>query len=250
MAPLNGRPLVIAHRGNSAGAPEQTLAAFEQAVELGADMIEADVRRSRDGRLVLVHDAKLDRTTDGHGPVAETRFDELRRLDAGSWFDQKFAGQRIPTLDELFELAHAGRIGLCLEVKGDTVEDYISIAEEVAREIARRDRLHLDVLASFDHRCLALAVSAVPGLRAAPDRLPERGPADGAALVEQATAVGATIIQHHHEDLTRPAVDETHRAGVDVWAWPPETASEIERAITLGADALMGDDVALIVSAL
>jgi glycerophosphoryl diester phosphodiesterase len=244
-------PLVIAHRGNSAAAPEQTLAAFEQAVELGADMIEADVRRSSDGRLVLLHDATLDRTTNGHGRVDAATFDDLRRLDAGAWFDVgQFAGQRIPALDELFELAEAEGIGLCLEVKGDTAEDHASVAQEVARELGRRDRLDADVLASFDHRCLALAAAAVPGLRSAPDRLPERGLADGRALVEQAEAIGARIIQHHHEDLTGAAVDEAHRAGVALWAWPPETAREIERVAKMGVDAVMGDDVALIVSAL
>jgi glycerophosphoryl diester phosphodiesterase len=250
VARLNARPLVIAHRGNSAGAPEQTLAAFGQAVELGADMIEADVRRSRDGRLVLMHDALLDRTTSGHGRVDAATLDELRRLDAGEWFDARYAGQGIPTLDELFELAQSGGVGLCLEAKGETAEEHASVAQAIAHEIVRRGRLAVDVLASFDHRCLGAAAVAVPGLRLAPDRLPERGPAHGHALVEQAAAVGAEIIQVHHDDLTRAAVDEAHRAGVAVWPWPPETAFEIERVLALGADAVMGDDVALIVSTL
>jgi len=101
VAALTRRPLVIAHRGESATAPEQTLVAFELAAELGADMIEADVRRTPDGRLVLLHDALLDRTTDGRGPLSALSFDELRQLDAGSWFSPRFAGERIPLLDEL-----------------------------------------------------------------------------------------------------------------------------------------------------
>ncbi len=242
MAQLSGRPLVIGHRGHSAGAPEQTLAAFEQAVEFGADMIEVDVRRSRDGRLVLMHDPLLDRTTNGHGLVGAAAFDELRRLDAGSWFDARFAAQRIPALDELFELAEAAGIGLCLEAKGDTPEDHVSIA----REIERRDRLAVDVLASFSHSSLVIAAGVVPGLRTAPDRLPERGPAPGAALVEQAGAAGGAIIQVYHEDLTGEAVAEAHDAGIKVWAWPPRTQVDVERLLGFGVDAVMGDDVLLI----
>ena len=245
-----GRPLVIAHRGDSAAAPEQTLAAFELAVELGADMIEADIRRSRDGRLVMLHDAAVDRTTDGHGRVDRLSFAELRRLDAGSWFGPRFAGQRIPSLDELFELAGGAGIGLCLEAKGESREEHESIAMEVASEIGRRGRLGIDVLASFDHDALAAAAAAVPGLRCAPDRLPERGHVDGEELAGQAEAIGANIMQHHHEDLTPAVVAALHRAGIAVWAWPPETTEEIQRVLELGVDAVMGDDVALIRSAL
>jgi glycerophosphoryl diester phosphodiesterase len=226
------------------------MAAFVLAVELGADLIEADVRRTRDGRLVLLHDADVDRTTDGHGPVSGLSFGELSRLDAGSWFGPRFAGERIPTLEEIFELADGSGIGLCLEAKGSSPAEHASVATEVAREIERRGRLDVDVLASFDHPCLALATAEVPGLRCAPDRLPERGPAAGAALVEQATAIGATIIQVHHADLTGGAVDQAHESGIAVWAWPPESAQEIERAAGMGADAVMGDDVGLIRSTL
>jgi glycerophosphoryl diester phosphodiesterase len=240
------RPLVIGHRGDSAGAPEQTLAAFERAIELGADMIEADVRRSGDGRLVLLHDATVDRTTDGHGPVAELAWADLRELDAGGWFSPRFAGERVPSLHELFELAGRAGIGLCLEAKGASPAEAASIALAVARELGGRGRLGIDVLASFDHDALAAAVDAVPGLRCAPDRLPERGPADGPALVAQAAAARAAIIQHHHEDLTAEAVAEAHGAGIEVWAWPPGTRLEIERVLRLGVDAVMGDDVAAI----
>ena len=88
----------------------------------------------------------------------------------------------------------------------------------------------------------------MPGLRVAPDRLPERGPADGRALVAQAAAAGARIIQHHHEDLDREAVARAHEAGVEVWAWPLVEVADIERMLALGVDGIMGDDVAAIYS--
>jgi glycerophosphoryl diester phosphodiesterase len=111
--------MVIAHRGDSRTCPEQTIAAYTQAAERGAEMIEADVHRTRDGRLIMLHDATLDRTTSGSGPVAAIDHVELRTLDAGSWFSPDFAGERVPTLDELFDLAQRFDIALCLEVKSE-----------------------------------------------------------------------------------------------------------------------------------
>ena len=240
---------MIGHRGDPSGAPEQTLAAYERAVRLGADLIEADVRRTSDGRLVMLHDATVDRTTDGSGPVAALTFEQVRRLDAGGWFAPGFAGARVPSLEELFELAERGRIGLCLEAKGETAAERESLACAVAREIERRGRLEQDALASFDHEALAAAARAVPGVRLAPERLPERGASDPGAVVEQARALGAPIVQHHHADLTAETVAATHGAGCAIWAWPPTTSAELERALALGADAVMGDDVGAAVAA-
>jgi glycerophosphoryl diester phosphodiesterase len=243
------RPLVIAHRGESAHAPEQTLAAFERAAALGADLIEVDVRRTRDGRLVLMHDANVARTTDGEGLVGTLTLAELRELDAGAWFGDRFAGERIPTLEEAFDLAERDGVALCLEAKGESPAEYESVACAVAREIAARGRLEHDVLASFDHGALGVAAHAVRGLRTAPDRLPERGPSNAREVVEQAETIGAQIIQHHHLDLTAETVELAHAAGVAVWAWPPETAADIARMLELHVDGVMGDDVAAIASA-
>lgn len=263
------RPLIIAHRGHSVGAPEQTLAAYRAASMLGADMIEVDVRRTKDGELVMMHDATVERTTsptagfrevreggdgsatgdgraDGRGRVAALTFAELRRLDAGSWFSQAFAGERVPSLEEVFTLADEEDVALCLEVKGETLGESGSLAVEVARRIADRDRLERDCLASFDHAALATARSATPGLRTAPDRLPERGPSSGPTLVAQARRIGAEIIQHHHADLTGDVVAEVHAQGLAIWAWPTTAPEDIERALGLGVDGLMGDDVAAI----
>src|SRR3990172_7158952 len=88
--------LNIAHRGASALAPENTMAAFEKAVELGADVIELDLHMSRDGELVVIHDDTLDRTTDGRGVVHELNLKDLKRLDAGRWVGKEFAGERSP----------------------------------------------------------------------------------------------------------------------------------------------------------
>jgi glycerophosphoryl diester phosphodiesterase len=109
--------LVIAHRGASGNAPENTLAAFRKAVALGATFIETDLQLSRDARFVAIHDATVNRTTSGHGAVHEMTLADLRKLDAGSWFGSEFAGERIPTLEEIFEFSKKHDIVFYLEIK-------------------------------------------------------------------------------------------------------------------------------------
>jgi glycerophosphoryl diester phosphodiesterase len=108
--------LVLGHRGALRHVPENTLAAFEFARRMGADGIETDVRVTRDGVPIALHDPTVDRTTDGTGAVRRIPWSELGRLDAGSWFGPEFAGQRIPRIGDLLD-EYAGRIYLCLEVK-------------------------------------------------------------------------------------------------------------------------------------
>lgn len=112
---------VIAHRGASKDAPENTLSAFALAIKQGADMIELDIRLSRDGQIVVFHDKLLARTSNGEGKLDQLTLAELKRLDAGSWFDaQQFAGETIPTLREVLELC-AGHIMLNIEIKKDAI---------------------------------------------------------------------------------------------------------------------------------
>jgi glycerophosphoryl diester phosphodiesterase len=242
--------LVIAHRGHKVGAPEQTMAAFELALDLGATMLECDVRFTRDRVPVMLHDRRLERTTNGHGDVDAMDWAEVARLDAGGWFDRRFANARVPRLADMFALAEARGIALCIEAKGETDAVMAETTLFAAREVARRGRLDIDVVASFDHRALAAAARAVPGLRTAPDRLPERGLSTAADLIAQANAAGATIIQHYFEDLDASVVAEVQAAGIEVWAWPPANLEEARFAYASGAHGLMGDDVAAIVAVL
>ncbi len=244
------RQRVIAHRGHKTEAPEQTIAAYRLAVELGAEMIEADVQLSRDGVLVMMHDLTLERTTSGRGRVAELDWAEIATLDAGSWFDARFAGERVPRLDELFALADEAGIALCLEAKGATSADHLVVALRIGEELKRRGRLERDAVASFEHGALGEAAARIPGLRTAPDRLPERGPSTAGELLAQARAVGAPVIQHHFADLVPEVVAEVQAAGVEVWAWPPTTAAEVAQAVASGAAGVMGDDVRVIAAAL
>ncbi len=223
------------------------MAAFRRAVVLGAEMIEADIRSTADGRLVALHDATVDRTTDGTGSVGRMRFEELRRLDAGAYFHPRFAGEHVPALDELFALADQTGVSLCLEAKGDRPGEAREVALAIAGWIARAADPRRHVLAGFDHNALAAAHAMYPGTTLAPDRFPERGSVSSAALVAQAAGLGAPIIQHHWADLRPELVRDVHAAGVAIWAWPPTLPTDIEAAWAKGADALMGDDVKAIV---
>ena len=109
--------LIIAHRGASEYAPENTFAAYDKALDLGINHVELDVHFSRDGHIVVIHDDTLDRTTDGSGPVADLTLAELRELDAGSWFGAEYAWERIRSLAELFE-RYKGRLHFHIEIKG------------------------------------------------------------------------------------------------------------------------------------
>jgi len=119
------RVVVISHRGEHLHHPENTIPAFEEAIRLGADFIEVDVRTSGDGKLVLSHDATVDRMTNGKGKVAEMTFDQLEALDAGIKIGAEFAGTKIPAFDQVLELAR-GKIGIYVDVKSVSAEDLVS----------------------------------------------------------------------------------------------------------------------------
>jgi glycerophosphoryl diester phosphodiesterase len=146
------RPLIFAHRGASHDAPENTMAAFLLAAELGADGIEFDVQLARDGEVVVIHDFSLESTTDGHGRVANKALDELKRLDAGSWLGPESAGQRIPTLQEVVEgVGH--RLLLNIELKTTSLRAKDLVAE-VVRSVEDHNLLDRVVVSSFNHLVL------------------------------------------------------------------------------------------------
>lgn len=238
-------PLIVAHRGQRATRPEQTIEAYRTAIDLGCEAIECDVQRTRDGRLVMLHDLTLDRTTNGRGPIANRDWEDVRGLDAGSWFDPAWGDCRIPTLDETLELAIAAGVPLCIEIKG-TRHETPATAVAVARRLRDGGLLDRMFVSSFDHAALAAGTARVGPLLLAPERLPEHGPADAAAAVAQATALGATVLQHRWEDLTVEVVAALHEAGVAVWAWPVDSQAAIDHSVAVGADGIIGDDVELL----
>ncbi|MHA1566430.1 MAG: glycerophosphodiester phosphodiesterase family protein [Alphaproteobacteria bacterium] len=129
MTVTQGQPVaMVCHRGANRLAPENTLASARAAFDLGAAYVEIDVRQSSDGELVVFHDATVDRTTDGRGPVVEKAMADIEKLDAGSWFDVAFAGERVPKLAEVLDLAK-GRGGLYIEIKDADVADVVEMTQ-------------------------------------------------------------------------------------------------------------------------
>jgi glycerophosphoryl diester phosphodiesterase len=126
----SGGPFIIAHRGGSLEAPENTLASFKHAVDVGAKFVELDVQMSSDGVLVIIHDETLDRTTTGSGPVGDLTFDELRELDAGVKKGDEWKGEKIPTLREVLDLCVGEGVGVVIELKSPDL--YTGMVEKVA----------------------------------------------------------------------------------------------------------------------
>lgn len=145
----------IAHRGASAYYPENTLAAFEAAIELGADMIEFDVQLSKCGEVVVFHDEKLSRCTDGKGRLSDHHLHELKKLDAGCWFGNKFKGVTIPTLHEALEFCR-GKIAVNIEIKTEAVTDRVAggIEEKSLKIVAQSGMENHVVFSSFDPRAI------------------------------------------------------------------------------------------------
>ena len=147
-----GRTLVFGHRGAMAGAPMNTLAAFQLAVEQGADGIELDVHLSKDGQIVVLHDFAVDATTNGQGDITDMTLSELKQLDAGLWFSAEFAGERIPTLDEVFE-GFAHKLYFNVELKSRFDERH-ALEAAVADCIRRHKLTEQTIVSSFDARLL------------------------------------------------------------------------------------------------
>ena len=153
-------PLVIAHRGARSLAPENTLAAFHKAVEVGADAIELDVRLTRDGHVVVMHDRRVDRTTTGNGPVGTYTLKDLKAHDAGSWFDDKFGGERVPTLVEVFE-AMPGDLLIYVELKVRGLGAW-PLAGKVVDVIRAHGRQETTLVASFNPVAVAIIRALEP----------------------------------------------------------------------------------------
>ena len=131
---------IVAHRGSRINRPENTLAAFEEAVRVGADGIELDIHLSKDGEVVVIHDETVDRTTDGCGRISQMTVADLRELDAGAWFDVAFAGQKIPTLLEVFELLEEKEFKGCLNIELKTgKEPYPGMEQKVKDLLDKRN---------------------------------------------------------------------------------------------------------------
>ncbi|HEX8728933.1 MAG TPA: glycerophosphodiester phosphodiesterase family protein [Ktedonobacterales bacterium] len=229
--------LCYAHRGARAAAPENTLLAFALAFDLGAEAIECDVQRSRDGQLVIIHDGTVDRTTDGTGPVAEQRFAEMRTLNAGARWRPP---QRIPTLDETLALVRERGGALNLEIKGESVAESVGTAEAVAPVLAALDPAFLPriLISSFEHPALTLLKQRLPDLRIGALYGTDW---KGGDLIAPALALHAEAIHPGVNLVTRELVRRAHDAGLRVNVWTANRWSTIRKLLAWEVDGLFSD---------
>jgi glycerophosphoryl diester phosphodiesterase len=216
--------LTIAHRGASGYAPENTRAAFDLGIEMGADMIESDVQVSRDGQIVLFHDDLVNRTSDGSGPVADHTLAELRALDLGRWFAPAFAGERILTLDE-FAREYVPRIPVCLEIK-----DPLAV-HPLMDEIGTWDETSSMHVTSFSWTALLHATACIPDLTCG--YLSKTFDGD---IIRRCVERGIAQICPPARMLDRTLVDEAHASGLMVRAWGIRDRSDVDLLFASGAD--------------
>ena len=228
-------PIILGHRGASAYAPENTLAAFRLALEQGADGVELDVTLSADDAPVVIHDDTLDRTTDGRGPVRAHSLAELKRLDAGRWFGLKFAGERLPTLGEAFAALGRGPL-INVELKRDP-SGAGRLPERVVTLI-REHHLEQRVLISSFHyanlrRVRALAPELPLGLL--------YDPTEPAGILRAVFAPGVQAEAHHpYFGLVGRLTMRWYRArGVRVNAWTVNSEGDLRRMLSAGVDGII-----------
>lgn len=244
------RPLSIAHRGHSIACPENTLEAYRQAIELGVEMIECDVNITRDGKLVMLHDVTLDRTTTGSGRVSAATWEEVMRLDASGEFGQEYAGVRVPSTEEtLLLFKETGTLG-CFEVKGGDTDEAEQIALALVELFVKHAMLDQAFMSSYHHGSLHLAQSRCPELLLAPERLPDDAPADPPDAVRQAQLFDAPVLQHQYTVLNAEVVRALHEHQIAVWSWTTNDESSLVFSIEASADGIMSDDVLLMLETL
>lgn len=244
------RPLSVAHRGHSIAYPENTLEAYRKAIELGIEMIECDVNITSDGKLVMIHDSSLDRTTTGRGRVSASTWDEIQQLDAGGKFKPEFGGLRIPSTEETLLLYKEAGIFSCFEVKGADADESNRIALGLVDLIVKHNMLDTAFMSSYHHEALHAAMAKCPELLLAPERLPDDAPADPPEALRQAQAFNAPVLQHQYTVLTSDVMQVLHENEIAVWSWSTTDEESMVFSIELGADALMGDDAELMLAIL
>lgn len=264
---------VIAHRGASAYAPENTIAAFDLAIDMKADWFELDCQLTKDNEVIVIHDATVDRTSNTVGKVSEMTLEELKSLDAGSWSQALYRGEPLPTLEESLDFAR-DRIGVYIEIKSsDDDSELIKRAYEVSRDhetmtsalraelmalveasgsrnltltrkviaaVRERDMRHQIVIQSFSPVVCFIALTEAPELRTEflgsdPEDKPEQWP----QFIAFGRLIGVHGFNVAHDSLTRDRIREFQAMGKSVAVWTVDDEAAMRRFARLGVDAII-----------
>ncbi|OAS82528.1 MULTISPECIES: glycerophosphodiester phosphodiesterase [Metabacillus] len=229
----------VAHRGAAGYAPENTIAAFDKAVEMKADYIEIDVQRSKDGELVIIHDTSVNRTTDGTGKVGDLTFTELRSLDAGSWKGEQFKGEKIPTFAEILDRYH-GKVGILIELKAP--ELYPGIEESIAQELTARN---LDVpqnekiiIQSFNFESMKIMNELLPKV---PIGVLTSSKLHTTPEALQEFSTYADYFNPSYGIVTKDLVDQVHSIGMKISSWTVRSQEAADFLLEMDVDAIITD---------
>jgi glycerophosphoryl diester phosphodiesterase len=223
---MNKKMIIWAHRGASGHAPENTLAAFEKAMAMGADGIECDLRESREGELVVFHDPTIKRLTRQAGRVVDLSLSELKQLDIGAWFAPDFAGQRVVTVKELLAQVRP-LVLLNLEIKAAAPQKIVDLVQE--KGIA--DRV---IVSSFDHILLKKLRSLHPTLRIG--YLIDREPVK--KILQEARRLDAVSLHLPSKRATPELIEQAHRERFEVYVYTVNEPDQMKHFIEIGADGL------------
>ncbi|TFF95326.1 glycerophosphodiester phosphodiesterase [Candidatus Thorarchaeota archaeon] len=216
------KPIVIAHRGGTERAPENTILAFETSCEMGAQMFELDVHETSDQHLVCIHDYTVDRTTNGQGLVSEMTLDEIRRLDAGM-------GQKVPLLSEALDIA-SGRSGVNIELK------VLDIEERAVDLVVEKEMSDSVLVSSFFHESLRVIRKSAKSL---PTGVLYNQPLE--EPIQYALQLGATAINPHHELVSKELVSEAGSDNLRVYSWTVNTEDKVLELAGMGVDGIITD---------
>ncbi len=226
---------VIAHRGVSSLAPENTIAAFAKCLEVGASWFEFDVRPLQDGTLAVIHDDTLGRTTSGTGLVHETTFSTLRRLDAGIWFGDQFRFERVPELTSVVELLNETRLSANLELKPPLPHLREAVCEAVERVASKIKNPNKLLVSSFDSKVLErLSMFDLAYiLDAAALRADFRG------YMDRAKSMGCKAIHPEHHGVTEEMIGAMHEEGFEVNVWTVDDVARARELESWGVDGII-----------
>lgn len=211
--------LKIGHRGAAAYEPENTMLSFKKAIEIGVDMVEFDIRKTKDEKIVVIHDEKVNRTTNGKGLVKEYTFDQIRELDAGK-------GEKIPTPEEVIELTE-GKCGLVIELKESDLEKEII---EIIKEKGVEER---GIIVSFYPQFLQNVKSLYPVLKAG--IVTRKVPEDYLKIAEN---LDVEYVMIRKDKIKKEYVDNLHKIGLKVGAWTVDNKKYLKKVLEIGVDAI------------
>jgi len=240
------RPIIFAHRGDFAHAPENTLPSFEQALQKGADGIELDAKLTSDGQVIVIHDSTVDRTTNGKGRVASLALEEIRKLDAGSWFNEKFSGTKVPLLEEVFDLVNKDKLINIELTNYSSPRDGLAVK---VCELLKRHNNHSQILfSSFFSSNLKIASQILPeiprGLLAMPGLVGLWARSFGFMFGDY------QALHPHTSSASREQVQRAHRVNRRVHVWTVNSPEEINQLKEWGVDGIFTDDPQMAVNAL